>query len=97
MEAKGKGTVAIPGRLGVKVMHDVLYVLSLNRNLLSVGQLLEKGYKVSFEDRCCVIKGPLGEDPFKIKVVNKSFSLDMFVADQLRVRKVEADMIIKRG
>nr|KYP69138.1 Retrovirus-related Pol polyprotein from transposon TNT 1-94 [Cajanus cajan] len=41
---KGKGTVAIEGQTGLKLISDVLYVPEINQNLLSVPQLLEKGY-----------------------------------------------------
>lgn len=47
---KGQGTVAIESVTGVKYIQDVLYVPQINQNLLSVGQLLEKGFKVLFED-----------------------------------------------
>ncbi|KAJ6917859.1 Retrovirus-related Pol polyprotein from transposon RE1 [Populus alba x Populus x berolinensis] len=42
---KGKGTVAIKGNTGLKLISYVLFVPKINKNLLSVGQLLEKGYK----------------------------------------------------
>ena len=48
--AKGKGTIAITTSLGTKKILDVLYVPDLDKNLLSVSQLIEKGFKVSFED-----------------------------------------------
>ncbi|RVW63016.1 hypothetical protein CK203_062909 [Vitis vinifera] len=52
---KGKGTVAIEGHTGLKLIFNVLYVPEINQNMLSVGQLLEKGYKVLFEDNHCMI------------------------------------------
>ena len=51
IEVKGKGTVAIESLSGLKLISDVLYVPEINRNLLSVTQLLEKGYEVLFEDK----------------------------------------------
>jgi len=45
---KGKGLVAITSYTGTKILFDVLYVPKINQNLLSVGQLLEKGFKVIF-------------------------------------------------
>ncbi|KAK9132834.1 hypothetical protein Scep_012362 [Stephania cephalantha] len=53
--AKGKGTVSITTSSGIKLISDVLYIPDIDQNLLSVGQLIEKGYKVSFEDLHCVI------------------------------------------
>lgn len=47
---KGKGTIAFESCADLKLISDVLYVPEINKKLLSVGQLLEKGYKVLFED-----------------------------------------------
>ncbi|RVW71832.1 hypothetical protein CK203_059209 [Vitis vinifera] len=59
---KGKGTVAIEGHTGLKLISNVLYVPEINQNLLSVGQLLEKGYKVLFEDNHCMIADAQGRE-----------------------------------
>jgi predicted aspartyl protease len=48
---KGKLIVAINSLSGLKCISDVLYVPDIDQNLLSVGQLLEKGFKVIFEDK----------------------------------------------
>nr|KYP49452.1 hypothetical protein KK1_028798 [Cajanus cajan]KYP49473.1 hypothetical protein KK1_028820 [Cajanus cajan] len=48
---KGKGIIAIESYSSTKIITDVLYVPEINQNLLSVGQLLEKGYKILFEDK----------------------------------------------
>jgi predicted aspartyl protease len=55
LTVKGKRTVAIKDNTGLKLISDVLYVPEINQNLLSVGQLLEKGYKVLFEDKFYLI------------------------------------------
>ena len=39
---KGKGTIVIRTCHGTKLITDVLYVLDIDQNLLSVGQLVEK-------------------------------------------------------
>ncbi|KZV43091.1 hypothetical protein F511_04483 [Dorcoceras hygrometricum] len=72
---KGKGTVAISTYAGTKLISDVLYVPEVDQNLLSVGQLIEKGFKVVFEDRNCLIKDAEGQDTFKVKMKGKSFTL----------------------
>ncbi|KAE8666818.1 hypothetical protein F3Y22_tig00112491pilonHSYRG00346 [Hibiscus syriacus] len=79
---KGKGTIAIESSLGTKLIQDVLYVPEINQNLLSVGQLLEIGYKVVFEDRMCSIKDSSGSDMFKVNMKGKSFSLNMMETEQ---------------
>ena len=43
---EGKGTIAIATCSITKTTSDVLFVLEIDQNLLSVGQLLEKGFKV---------------------------------------------------
>ena len=55
LAVKGKGTVAIEGHTSLKLISNVLYVPEINQNLLSISQLLEKGYKVLFEDNHCMI------------------------------------------
>ena len=49
ISVKGKGTVALESLSGLKYITDVLYVPDIDQNLLSVGQLIEKGFKVIFE------------------------------------------------
>ena len=42
ISTKGKGTISIKTISSTKMISDVLYVLDINQNLLSVGQLIEK-------------------------------------------------------
>jgi len=55
IEVKGIGDIANNAGSGIKIISDVLYVLEINQNLLSVGQLLEKGYVVVFKDKTCEV------------------------------------------
>ena len=43
---KGKGTVSIESISGTKLIKDVFFVPNISQNLLSVGQLIQKGFKV---------------------------------------------------
>ena len=53
---EGKGIIFVQTKGGTpKLIYDVLYVPNLAQNLLSVGQLLQRGFLVKFEDDCCVI------------------------------------------
>ena len=56
---KRMGTIAVETQAGRKTITDVLYVPDLE---LSVGQLLEKGFKLYFEDKYCLIKDPSRQD-----------------------------------
>eukprot|EP00253_Pinus_taeda_P023366 PITA_23366 len=53
---KGKGSVSIRARNGEQmIVPDVYYVPGLKCNLLSIGQLIDKGYNVFFKDDMCTI------------------------------------------
>ena len=36
-------------------LENVLYILSLKHNLISISQLCDRGYKVSFESSLCIV------------------------------------------
>ena len=69
--------VAIESQISLKLIYDVLFVPDIDQNLLSVGQLVEKGFKVYFEDRNCIIKDAEGKKVFNIKMKGKSFALNL--------------------
>ncbi|XP_073064165.1 uncharacterized protein [Primulina eburnea] len=55
-KVEGKGTIEVYSKQGNKKhISDVLYVPNLAQNLLSVGQLIQKGYLVHFGDDACMI------------------------------------------
>lgn len=55
VEAKGKGTIVVKTKQGKpKHINDVSYVPGLAHNLLTVGQLLEKGCLIVFKDKQCI-------------------------------------------
>ncbi|RVW37574.1 Retrovirus-related Pol polyprotein from transposon RE1 [Vitis vinifera] len=83
ISVKGKGTVAIESLTGLKYITDVLYVPDIDQNLLSVGQLIEKGFKVIFEDKWCMIKDAKGRDVFKVKMRAKGFALNLMEDEQI--------------
>jgi len=86
LKVEGKGTVAIETHSNFKLISDVLYVPEINQNLLSVSQLLDRGYKVLFEDISCVIEDTEGTEVFNIQMKGKSFVLD-FKKEQVVVHK----------
>ncbi|KAH0633032.1 hypothetical protein KY284_035818 [Solanum tuberosum] len=89
LDAKGRGTVAIESLTGFKLIVDVLFVPDLDQNLLSVGQLLENGLKVLFEEKACVIKDADNKEMFKVKIRGKSFALYLLDEEQAAVIKLE--------
>jgi len=80
---EGKGTVAIESCTGTKLIYDVLYVPEIDQNLLSVGQLVEKGFKVIFENKHCLIKDVNDKEISSIKKRGKSFSFDPLKEEQV--------------
>ncbi|KAH9697052.1 hypothetical protein KPL71_023444 [Citrus sinensis] len=65
ISVKGIGTIAITSAEGTKRISDVLYVPEIDQNLLSVGPLIEKGFKVIFEDSFCRIQDVTGQEIVK--------------------------------
>ena len=52
----GKGSINILTKQGEKkVIPDVYYAFGLKENLMSIGKLLHKGYRIYMEDNNCVI------------------------------------------
>ena len=59
-------------------MPDVYHVEGLKHNLLSIGQLIQKGYKFYMEDKNCVIKNicPSNQPIEKVPMIsNRLFPL----------------------
>jgi transposase InsO family protein len=76
VEVKGKGTIGVTTKHGRKVIHDTLYVPELDENLLSIGQLLEHGYSLNFENRECRIFDSKRRSVAVVKMTsNRSFPL----------------------
>ncbi|KAA8519315.1 hypothetical protein F0562_013571 [Nyssa sinensis] len=76
ISVKGKGTITISSSAGPKKISDVLYVPEIDQNLLSVGQLIKKGFKVIFEDSFCYIFDITGQEILRVRMKGKSFSFD---------------------
>eukprot|EP00253_Pinus_taeda_P002334 PITA_02334 len=54
---KGKGSLSIRARNGEQmIVPEVYYVPRLKCNLLSIGQLIDKGYNMLFKDDMCTIR-----------------------------------------
>ena len=85
ISTRGKGTVAIESLSGLKLIPDVLFVPNIDQNLLSVGQLLEKGFKVLFKDKFYMIKDANRKYVFKIKMRDKSFALNLLEEEQAAI------------
>ncbi|KAJ0522113.1 putative RNA-directed DNA polymerase [Helianthus annuus] len=78
LEVLGSGDVAISIKGTEKRVPNVFYVEGLKHNLLSVGQLVQKGYEVKFSNRECRIKDKTGETIGIVNMTgNKMFPLNL--------------------
>ena len=79
---------------GTRLIHDVLLVPSLKENLLSIGQMMERGYTLHFEGGVCKIldnKNKRSEiAQVKMNKSNRSFLLNLKYATNIAM-KVQVD------
>lgn len=73
---KGIGTIAIKTDTSIKKISEVLYVHEIDQNLLSVGHLMEKGFKLFFGEDHCQISDTTGNEILRVKMRGRSFSFD---------------------
>jgi len=83
IEVEGIGTITIKNPSGLKLILNVFYVPKLTQSLLSVPQLLEEGYRVSFIHKACLIKYQNNKEVIKIMMESKKFFLDSMIIEQV--------------
>ncbi|KAG8492662.1 hypothetical protein CXB51_010306 [Gossypium anomalum] len=76
IKAEGKGDVVIRTPTGNKIISNVLLVPEIDRNLLSIAQLVEKCYTVVFKGNECQISDPSGSMLMSVAMTEKSFVVD---------------------
>lgn len=77
IQIEGIGTIAVSINGKEKMVQNVFYAPSLAHNLLSVGQLVEYGYSVLFENNTCVVKKKTGAILLQGKMTkNRMFPID---------------------
>ncbi|XP_017632559.1 uncharacterized protein LOC108475064 [Gossypium arboreum] len=76
IKVEGKGDVLICTPTGNKLISNVLLVLEIDRNLLSIAQLLEKGYSVVFKGSECKISDPSRSMLMTVAMIDKIFAVD---------------------
>ena len=62
----GKGTI---GNENNFLIHDVLYVEGLKHNLLSINQLCDRGYQVTFRTNSCEIRLPNSKEVLLVVII----------------------------
>ena len=62
---------------GIKTLKNVFYVRKIKQNLVSVRQLLEFGYSLYFNDEMCNIRDKIRILLLYVKMMNRSFNIDL--------------------
>ncbi|TXG70384.1 hypothetical protein EZV62_005319 [Acer yangbiense] len=76
VKAAGKGKVLIQTKSGPKIIDNVLYIPDLAQNLLSVAQLLKRGYSLTFEGNLCIILDSKKYEIVRVRMHENSFHID---------------------
>ncbi|KAL4032489.1 hypothetical protein IC575_005567 [Cucumis melo] len=79
LQVEGKGMVGIETHHGNRILTNVQFVPDIGYNLLSVGQLMESGYSILFDDGAYLIKNKqTGRVLVKVKMTqSKMFPLEV--------------------
>ncbi|CAN0915989.1 hypothetical protein LINGRAHAP2_LOCUS29456 [Linum grandiflorum] len=94
LEVEGKGTIIIQEKGGNKtIIQEVLYVPKLTQNLLSVGQLMLKNYKLLFDHgECEIINKTNNSKVAKIPInSSKIFPLTMARNEEVALKSQSMD------
>ena len=76
VKVEGKRAIEVETLSGTKTLKNVLYVPKINQNLVSVGQLIESGYSIFFNDGVCDIKDKNRVLLLSAKMMNRSFNVN---------------------
>ncbi|XP_016750326.1 uncharacterized protein [Gossypium hirsutum] len=76
IKVEDKGDVLIDTPSGTKLVSNVLLVPEIDKNLLSITQLLEKGYSIVFKGKECLISDPRGSKLMSVTMTDRSFIVD---------------------
>ncbi|KAH9681306.1 hypothetical protein KPL71_026926 [Citrus sinensis] len=94
-KAVGKGIIAVHTKGGnKKLISDVLYVPNLTQNLLSVGQLIQKGFPIYFDDEKCKIIDKTNNHTVAVVEMskNKVFPLVMPLDENVALKTENSDL-----
>ncbi|XP_047264245.1 uncharacterized protein LOC124896652 [Capsicum annuum] len=73
ISAEGQGNIAIKTISGIKIISNVHYVPDIDKSLLSIGELMEEGFKLLFGDNYCRIFDSTDLEILQIDMRGKSF------------------------
>ncbi|KAL0558913.1 hypothetical protein IC582_003500 [Cucumis melo] len=76
LQVEGKRMMGIETHNGNRILTNVQYVPDIGYNLLSVGQLMESGHSILFDDGACLIKNKqTGRVLAKVKMTQRKFQM----------------------
>lgn len=78
----GKGNIEVMTKKGVRVIKDVFLVPEIDKNLLSVPQMVRNGYQVLFAGTKCIIYNQKGDKIAEVEMVRKAYLLRMQLAEE---------------
>lgn len=78
----GKGNIEVMTRKGARVIRDVFLVPEIDKNLLSVPQMVRNGNQVLFVGNKCIIHNRNGEKIAEVEMVRKAYLLRMQLAEE---------------
>ncbi|WOG99518.1 hypothetical protein DCAR_0518871 [Daucus carota subsp. sativus] len=93
---KGKGTVTIMSEKGEKkYINDVYYIPALKNNIITLGQLVEKGYNIHMQDNSLIIRNQARELIANVEMSkNRLFTLDMTTKVQKCLKSIIKNVMI---
>jgi GAG-pre-integrase domain len=79
VEVKGKGKIKfIQKNQGIGMIEDVYFIPEMKSNILSIGQLMEKGYKIFLNERSMNLGDKTSKMVASVKMTtNRMFNLDL--------------------
>ncbi|XP_019415271.1 PREDICTED: uncharacterized protein LOC109326848 [Lupinus angustifolius] len=88
--AEGMGKIVIKRKDGIEAyIYNVLYVPKMKNNLISLGQLLEKGYNICMKDRMLKIYNEEGNLILKAPLSqNRTFKIGIQLADHKCLKSI---------
>jgi hypothetical protein len=96
VEVKGNGKVKfIQQNGGTGMIEDVYFISEMKSNILSIGQIMEKGYKVFSNGRSLNLEDKTGRMVTSVKMTpNRMFKLDF---NSIQERCLKVSLVNKNG
>ncbi|KAJ0077865.1 hypothetical protein Patl1_36853 [Pistacia atlantica] len=91
---KGKCTIVVSTLKGMKLIFDVLLAPNLSHNLLSIDQMMQKGFVFEFANNVCKVKDSNDVEFMNVPIRNRSFVMDWSAMDVDALRSEEEKISI---